>query len=103
MSDAERGPSVPNDEQPESEPELFRDSFGVKELQNMLEEEKIDIEEVLRVIEQELQEPSPDSADTAATEEYKIKMRLLNELAQRQVGRSAALRELQERIDQKLQ
>ena|SRR3990167_1378547 len=102
MSGPEQESFFPYGERAESEPELFRDSFGIKELQTMLEDEKLDIEEVLQIIEQELQEPSPDPLDTAAAEEYRLKMRLLNELAQRQRGRSAELRKLQEIIDQKI-
>jgi hypothetical protein len=86
----------------EGESELFPDAFGIKELQTMVEQEKVDVQDVLEIVKQGLEEVAPDPSDAEAAEEYKLKMRLLNELAQRQLGRSAVLRGVQEQIDQKL-
>ena len=99
MSDPERELPEPNAE-PESQPELFRDSFGLKELQSMLEEEALDVEAVLQIVERELLEPAPDPQDVEAAKEYKLKMDYLDRLALHQLGRSAAHRRIIERINE---
>jgi hypothetical protein len=84
----------------EQSPELPT-ALELKEIIEVFREEFVDIESVMRILEQVMEEPVPDPSDRVAVDEYNAKMAIIKETALRYELVSEHMKSLKERLEAK--